>query len=64
MGTEKQIRFEASVGDIRHHNSKLDDNSWVDVTVRVMGEASILAAMNLHRAKSKIVKIIYEIEDD
>lgn len=50
--------------DIRHHNSKIDDNSWCDVTVRVAGEANIEAAMRMHRAKQKVVKMEFEDEEN
>lgn len=57
-----EISFEATISDARLHNSKLADESWVDLTVRVLGEAGITAVMNTHRAKNKIVKIIYQLE--
>ena len=62
-GLSGRIMFEATIHDIRHHNSKIDDNAWVDVTIRVAGEAGITAAMNLHKAQSKLVKVTYQIEE-
>ncbi len=67
MGKEKTnegiMMFEATVHDVHHHNSKTDDNSWCDVVVRVAGEAGVTAAMGLHKAKDKIVKIIYTLDE-
>ena len=61
---EGKIQFEATVHDVRLHNSKTDDNTWVDLSMRVAGEAGIEAAMKLHRATSKLVSIMYIIGDD
>ena len=64
MEKNKTFMFEATVGDVRLHNSKLDDNSWVDLYLRVAGEVGIEAAMLLHRAKNKMVKITFEQENE
>lgn len=58
-----KLRLEATINDIRHHNSKLGDDSWVDITVRVAGQANIEAAMLMHRAKEKTAKIEFEVEE-
>lgn len=60
---DKEISFEATVHDVRMHNSKIGDDNWVDITARVAGEAGITAAMRLHRAKNKLVKIAFEEEN-
>lgn len=64
MAREKEdLRmFEATVHDVRLHNAKTSDDTWVDVTMRVQGEAGITSAMNLNRAKEKLVKIVYQID--
>lgn len=72
MGNKKQkedtesgsdlMMFEATVHDVRLHNSKTGDDSWVDVTIRVAGEAGMTAAMGLLKAKDKIVKVVYNQE--
>ena len=59
----KEIKFEATVHDVRLHNSKIDDGNWVDISIRVAGEAGITAAMALYRAKEKIVKVIYQLDE-
>ena len=61
---EKKINFEATIHDIRMHNSKSDDNSWADITVRALGELNIASAMAMYKAKNKIVKLTFELEDD
>ena len=65
MGDENKgtISFEATVTDIRFHNSKLDDNKWTDVIVRAAGEHGVTAAMALHRAKNKIIRISFQLEN-
>ena len=60
---EEKVIFEGTVHDVKLHNSKIDDSNWVDVTIRVAGEAGITAAMNLHKAQSKLVKVTYQIEE-
>ena len=57
------IAFEGTIGDVKMHNSKLNDDVWVDVTIRVAGQAGVTAAMAMHRAKSKLVKLEYELDD-
>lgn len=59
-----KIVLEATVYDIKHHNSKIDDNSYVDLNIRVAGEGNVEAAMLMHRAKNKIVKIEFETNDN
>ena len=60
---DKKIMFEATLYDVRFHNSKLGDDSWCDIVVRVLGEANIISAMKLPKAKEKIVKITYKLDD-
>ena len=59
---DNKLQFEAIVHDVKYHNSKLGDDNWMDITVRVQGEAGIEAAMRLNRAKNKLVEISFEQE--
>ena len=65
MATKREdtIRFEGTIGDVKMHNSRLDDNSWVDLTIRVAGEHGVTAAMALYRAKNKLVTVEYELDN-
>ena len=59
-----KLQLEATINDVKLHNSKLDDENWVDVIVRALGSSNIEAAMLMHRAKNKIVKMEFEIDDN
>ena len=59
---EEKITIEATIYDGKYHNSKTDDNNWVDLSLRVYGQAGIEGAMRLPRAKNKIVKLVFEQE--
>lgn len=56
----KKMMLEATIHDVRLHNSKIGDENWVDIFLRVAGESGIEAAMRLHRAKNKMVRITFE----
>jgi len=64
MDKNKTFMFEATIHDVRLHNSKLGDENWVDLYLRVVGEVGIEAAMRLHRAKNKMVKITFEEKNE
>lgn len=59
----EKIQFEATIKDSKLHNSQLDDNRWVDITLRVAGTAGVEAAQLLHRAKDRIATISFQITD-
>lgn len=63
MDENNRLKIEATLHDVKFKNSKLGDESWVDVTVRVAGQANIEAAMRLNRAKQKSVTLEFELED-
>ena len=57
------ISFEATISDVKLHNSKLGDESWTDVTLRALGKYNIAAAMAMASAKDRVAKITFELED-
>lgn len=58
------MQLEGIITDVRMHNSKLGDESWVDIVIRAQGEANIEAAMRLHRAKEKTVELSFKENDE
>ena len=56
--------FEGTISEVKMHNSKIGDDSWVDICIRVLGQAGIESAMLLSRAKEKLVKVEFEIQKD
>lgn len=63
MENKKELSFEATIGEVKLHNSKIDENVWVDLAFRVAGGAGVEAAMALHRAKNKLVTVKFEIDE-
>lgn len=61
---EKKISFEATIHNVNFHNSKTSDDSWADLSLRALGDANILAASVLPRAKNKIATITFTVEID
>lgn len=57
------LQFEGTINEVKLHNSKIGDDSWVDISIRVAGQAGIQAAMLAHRAESKLVKVEFKVEN-